>query len=44
MRRLVIALFLAASAAAGHALAQTKDEALQRAFVEAMQQLRAWGR
>ena len=41
MRRLVIALFLAASAAAGHALAQTKDEALQRAFVEAMQQLRA---
>ena len=41
MRRLVIALFLAASAAAGHALAQTRDEALQRAFVEAMQQLRA---
>jgi len=41
MRRLVIALLLAASAAAGPACAQAQDEALQRAFVEAMQQLRA---
>jgi hypothetical protein len=40
MRRLVIALLLAA-AAAGPALAQPRDDAMQRAFVEAMQQLRA---
>jgi outer membrane protein len=40
VRRLIIALLLAA-VAAGPALAQSKDEALQRAFVEAMQQLRA---
>lgn len=40
MRRLVIALVLAA-VAAGPALAQSKDQALQRAFVEAMQELRA---
>jgi hypothetical protein len=40
MRWLIIALLLVA-AAAGPALAQSKDEALQRAFVEAMQQLRA---
>lgn len=40
MRRLVIALVLAA-VAAGPALAQSKDEALQRAFVEAMRELRA---
>jgi hypothetical protein len=40
VRRLVIALVLAA-VAAGPALAQSKDEAMQRAFVEAMQQLRA---
>ncbi len=41
MRRLVLTLLLAATAAAGPALAQSKDEAMQRAFVEAMQQLRA---
>jgi hypothetical protein len=40
VRRLVISLVLAA-VAAGPALAQSKDEAMQRAFVEAMQQLRA---
>lgn len=40
MRRLVIALLLAAAAAAGPALAQS-DEAMQRAFVEAMQRLQA---
>ena len=40
MRRLVIALLLAV-AAAGPALAQPRDDAMQRAFVEAMQQLRA---
>jgi len=41
MRRLVIALLLAAAATAGPALAQSTDDAMQRAFVEAMQQLRA---
>ena len=41
MRRLVLALLLAAAAAAGPALGRSADEAMQRAFVEAMQQLRA---
>lgn len=41
MRRLILALLLAAAAAAGPALAQSADEAMQRAFVEAMQQLQA---
>ena len=39
MRRLALLLAVAAALASGAALGQANDEALQRAFIEGMQQV-----